>query len=74
MRLLSSIIWDGLMPLIRKALWAEDDSGSSLGKRYLEMKKEWNFSPLLTLCSMDGKVISELSNSNLVLATQQDLR
>ncbi len=61
-----------LLPVIRKAIKAEADSGSCLGMRYSAKLKEWDFNSFLTLCSMDQKVIGELTYGNLFLAVQRD--
>lgn len=63
---------DGLLLTIRRAIKAEADSGSCLGSKYLEKLKDWDFNALLTLYSMDSKVIGELTHGNLVLASQHD--
>ncbi|KAF3047506.1 hypothetical protein E8E12_009524 [Didymella heteroderae] len=72
-RLVDAISEVGLLPLIRRAIKSEADSGSCLGTRYLEKSKEWTFNGLLTLCTVHKRVLVELTHGNLVLATQQEI-
>ena len=63
---------DGLLPVIERALDFEADAESSLAIRYENNMQEWTFNSYLTLCSMDKKVIGELTYGNLALAVQRD--
>ncbi|KAF3004990.1 hypothetical protein E8E13_008414 [Curvularia kusanoi] len=71
-RLVRAIPEDGQEPLIRRAIDVEAGSGSSLGVKYQGMWTEWRFNSFLTLCSMNKKVIGELTYGNLALAVQRD--